>query len=665
MSFYFEEPSAAPGVTFAPGGEADLGSLWSAARESMVLLDNSNSAETALERAYDARIAAIKEATGEELENPLRRAVRPPRATGQGGDLGTRAQYLAEFETRRAALLKKHPGAADAIAPGRRVEDDALELARAADADFARLAASRGGLGKWAAVMGGGMAGSLRDPMQVATLMLGGGPGAARSTFGAIARVALKEALINAAAEGAIQPSVQAWRQKAGLDAGFDVAMRNMLFAGLAGGALGGAGEGLARGLGRAFAGPETGLPDADLARALPEGAPARKAMEGDPEALAAVVRDLPEPPPEVRGGLAAKEADDAIVAARPADVTPEAHDARMADALRVAEEDSAYEAAASALFKEHQKGRPKRPKGVSPDLVTFLQRRGGIRDDDGELSARDLDKFGRLARKGGMSLARATELARDFGYLRETEWEGGVAKLTEQDLLDAIDRNEAGERVYPVGEDRRWQYDQDRAAWQAQRDEIGRALSEIRDSATDPLPAHIIERAAVLRMTRESADVADALERAIMEDYYAGGDLGPGERITNAAGEDIPFDTGGSAGERGAVEGPGQDGGAGQGAPDEFDGFEPDDPRGLAGEEPPGIAPPEGGIDVPGDPEAVALAEQILRDTLETDGERVVMLAAEDDAERVISKGYRFKTALDEAERPAKLALAVRSCKT
>jgi hypothetical protein len=95
-----------------------------------------------------------------------------------------------------------------------------------------------------------------------------------------------------------------------------------------------------------------------------------------------------------------------------------------------------------------------KLPRRTTPlDLIEFLASKGGIKDDGGELAARDLGKkfapgFGKLVRKSGRSLDEARELAQEAGYLprdnpdRPSESDIGA-------LLDAIDQTHRGTRVY------------------------------------------------------------------------------------------------------------------------------------------------------------------------------------------------------------------------
>lgn len=97
--------------------------------------------------------------------------------------------------------------------------------------------------------------------------------------------------------------------------------------------------------------------------------------------------------------------------------------------------------------------------------LLQFIVRQGGILDEGGELAARDVDagRVGRnrLTRKEGRTLDEAAELAVESGYIEER---------TEQALLDAIDRELAGDSVYSLGNENR------------QRQEIARDLEQLND---------------------------------------------------------------------------------------------------------------------------------------------------------------------------------------
>lgn len=206
-------------------------------------------------------------------------------------------------------------------------------------------------------------------------------------------------------------------------------------------------------------------------------------------------------------------------------------------------------------------------PKGrMATDIVQFLSSQGGLKDSGGELAARDLHKVfvpghGRLVRKNGLSLDEARHRAVQAGYLTDTPWEGGVSVSTVDDLVQAIERNRGGDRVF-AGRDAI-----DMAALQEQKqlfDQhihlLERSIAEIRDQLTDDIPHEIKVRAVELRMADDRLDPADALERAIMEDYYGQGDAPT--TLKDDAGNDIPFEAldepANSAGQRGDAQGAG-----------------------------------------------------------------------------------------------------------
>lgn len=91
----------------------------------------------------------------------------------------------------------------------------------------------------------------------------------------------------------------------------------------------------------------------------------------------------------------------------------------------------------------------PSQRDAFGQSLVEFLRERG-IQDEGGELAARDADvgrkAFQRaLARGDGMTLDDAAQAAAEAGYLTGQD----RSTVTQQDLLDAIDRELGGEPVY------------------------------------------------------------------------------------------------------------------------------------------------------------------------------------------------------------------------
>lgn len=312
MSFIYEKPLAPALPTFG-GGQATFGELWNSSRDLAVYADNFNADESALEEAYDRRIDRIMTATGIAVKNPLRQPTAAPRGAGtSAGQIKTRGQWMADFDRHISALVKQHPEARDAISPGMPVAEEAKAIARQAEAAFGRDVASRTDFaGKWAAAIGGGFAGGLRDPVQVATLLAGGGPGAARTIAGRVLTVAVKEMVINGAVEAAMQPKVQAWREKAGLEAGFVEGARNTVFAAAAGGLFGIGGQ-MVEELGRAlFKGRLLDSAAALAAEGLDPASPMARTLKGAPEDSQIDLNGIREAlPPEARGALDARAAD-------------------------------------------------------------------------------------------------------------------------------------------------------------------------------------------------------------------------------------------------------------------------------------------------------------------------------------------------------------------
>lgn len=254
MSGFWYPPERPSFVTIA-GGEADLDELAAAAFENMAVVDNTLASDEARDRAYDEAIAEIRRLTGKAPVNPYYGGVDDEttaardeaEASGEFFDvLGFRRR---RFGAEVAALAEQHPGNRETLLRLADVEPAAERLAFEAGQRFEELRASRPGIGGFVAALAGGIAGSLRDPVQVATLMLGGGPGAARTVAGRIARTALTDALVNGAAEAALQPMVQDWRAQVGLPAGWAEAARNTLFAAALGGAFGAGGRAASEGL--------------------------------------------------------------------------------------------------------------------------------------------------------------------------------------------------------------------------------------------------------------------------------------------------------------------------------------------------------------------------------------------------------------------------------
>lgn len=119
---------------------------------------------------------------------------------------------------------------------------------------------------------------------------------------------------------------------------------------------------------------------------------------------------------------------------------------------------------------------RPSVMRSRPPNLMEFIASIGGIRDDGGELKARDLNarntmtRFGPMVRKGGLHPDDVRERLIEAGYLEEPgNYTGGNAQTTTQSVYDLIDRQWNGETIVSRA-DAGWQAD---VAAQAANDEF------------------------------------------------------------------------------------------------------------------------------------------------------------------------------------------------
>ncbi len=122
-------------------------------------------------------------------------------------------------------------------------------------------------------------------------------------------------------------------------------------------------------------------------------------------------------------------------------------------------------------------RARPACERPAKPvSLIAFLASCGGLRNDDRLITEvresiggnvmvprhgpliRAPKQISTAARLSGikvpMSLDGAREAAVEAGYLQDTDWNGGESTSTVNDLLDAIDQEARGAKVYPQGEE-------------------------------------------------------------------------------------------------------------------------------------------------------------------------------------------------------------------
>lgn len=547
MSFFFEQPRQSRLETHA-GGVAGVGDLMRAAYDATLLADNTNSHYFAIDRAYERRIATVREATGRVLENPLKRTdalwreqeiARPqsPFATLRRTEKRSYAQIAleaeAEFSRQLDDAFADRPQDKARLGLDKSVEDEAREFARGASEQLDRLAATRSGAGKWFGILAGSAGASLRDPLQIAMLAAGGGPGAGRTIAARIVNVAMKEALVNAGAEAVIQPAIQDWRARAGLPAGFEEGLRNVLFAGAIGGAFGGVigafGEAISAAARRANA-PVAGAADA-TAPAPPRidgAAPTPMRAETPAGAVPAPAAGArAELPPVARGALDHAEALAHAETLRPAGVTPQIHDAALSRALDAAQggpvrpltDTAQAERIALALEPDIKVKAARAPKQAT--LTDFLIAKGGIADQGGEVLAVTGGQIARrgkgsLVREDGLKLDSARELAAQNGYLDRLYGnpDEATARSTIADFLSLLDEDLRAGGVLPGFAERQ---DDVAAGLALSRGRIADDVLALQRAVGPGIDDATIIRA--LNIARdEGIDPLDAFERAAME---------------------------------------------------------------------------------------------------------------------------------------------------
>jgi hypothetical protein len=134
------------------------------------------------------------------------------------------------------------------------------------------------------------------------------------------------------------------------------------------------------------------------------------------------------------------------------------------------------FDAAIDPLLDRLRKGDlPKQQEMFGKSLVEWLREQGGVKDQGGELAARDAVLWDRSERKGGerrlvsengLDFDAARELAAQFGY---------DVGATEADFIDALDREIGGSPVFAAG-----QGDDSLRRIADTLDGLGKVLSEI-----------------------------------------------------------------------------------------------------------------------------------------------------------------------------------------
>lgn len=280
------------------------------------LTENATNAAERQRRAYKNRIAAIKKATGEELNDPSdvgRYATLDELQASQGGE-GINQTRKRLFQEKLIELERKFPDKKDTIGASYSIDDEAAQIGRDIVAQQEQLA--RSGDGSFAegfAGFLGGFRGYIRDPFQALALFVGGPTGqVAKTVGGRILLGVLSNAGINAGVEAALQPMAQSGRAEAGLHYGFGEGLEHVAYAGAFGGVFGGVFGGGAE-LFRAFNSPNSAV------RKAAQRATRGETQPGDLDELAEATGVVVDPEDRKVFDAAMEAAEDETVAFRDA----------------------------------------------------------------------------------------------------------------------------------------------------------------------------------------------------------------------------------------------------------------------------------------------------------------------------------------------------------
>lgn len=493
-----------PADATAYEGQASLGAIADAARDVALYADNVNAELYARTEAFDDAIKAVRTATGIELENPQ---LKPSGDPYQG--MYPKEDPFQEWERRIGEIQRQYPDMAGQLSSlnlegvEKATRGKALEAGKRLDA----LSSTRGGSGI-AASLAGGIRGAFRDPVTLMTLPLGLGGGAGRTVGAKILSTAWREALVSGATEAAFQPVVQKWRGEAGLPSGLKEGAKNIAAATLLGGAFGAAARG---------------------AYELPGSVRRQMARRADPrlkapaaEQIADDLRPLRDQlPPEARAAVDLVDQDVAIRTA----VRGEVGDDFGAELARTMDEAEQFAETAGTPQEPRYRPQPapQRTERRPASLTEFLAREG-LKDEGGELAAMDLDKAvipgsGRLVRKnGGLPLDRAREAAAEAGYMHGFGSRAdAVANSTVDDLLSALREEQAGRRVFALGDEdqvARWRQEQDALADYQRSEALRREIFYISGGRLSP-----DESARAFRLVEGGMDPDEAVERVFLYD--------------------------------------------------------------------------------------------------------------------------------------------------
>lgn len=209
-------------------------------------VDNVFARDRATEEAYDRRIAAVKAATGQTLDNPMRGQFteRELRRLNRDGPVDPAAIKRQQFEQRLEELRGAHPDQAEALTFGD-VDAEARDVARGAEKAAHEASEGANPVAGFVTGMAGGMYAGRRDPLFVGSLFAGPVGAVGKTALARIVDSGIRQGLYNAGLSAIEQPAVQAWRREVGVRSGLEPALENVGFAFLFGAIPGAALRGL------------------------------------------------------------------------------------------------------------------------------------------------------------------------------------------------------------------------------------------------------------------------------------------------------------------------------------------------------------------------------------------------------------------------------------
>jgi hypothetical protein len=411
-----ETDTVAPDPAEASTFVERFGAAFSAQRDAY----NFNSAWSLKEQEFDTSADAVFALTGQRLENPFRASSGSYReGTKSEGDLAGSPRRVAAYEQAIEALAQNLPDKASDIRRHgnvlQRAQERRSSSVRRSD-DLTRQSPQAitvpllGPLDP--ASVAGGMAGSFTDPAMIAVNALGSaGKGAS------LIYHAARAALINGAAEVAVQPFIKAWANEAGDPYTWQDAGRQVVAAAVLGGAL----DLGVRGTSRAIRGAPT--PEARFdaaAKALPPENPVNRAANGDIDAAIEVAKATgADADPAVRGAVAASEAD-AVLSQRVPGVDDGEHLQALINSLRAADAPDLH-------------APPVRPDPVPPARTPALA------DDAPAPGARQFDIDGRPVTFAEIDLKQTAVDAGTFQFKRGGDSAGATERLRGVERWDPI----------------------------------------------------------------------------------------------------------------------------------------------------------------------------------------------------------------------------------